>query len=60
MLVIAQGEEKMIISRSNTEFNSEVAKPPIFASKVVEFIIACRLYIKMGIINVAIEEQVLL
>jgi len=62
MLVIVQGEE-MIILRSNTRFNSEVAKPPLFdgeASKVVKFIMACRLYIKIEIMNVAIEEQILL
>ena len=53
----------MIIPRSNTRFNSEVAKPPLFdreASKVVESIMACRLYIKIEIMNVAIKEQMLL
>jgi len=63
MLIITQGEKEMIIPRSNTRFNSEVAKPPLFdreASKVVESIIAYRLYIKIEIMNVAIKEQMLL
>jgi len=63
MLVIVQGEEEMIIPISNTRFNSEIAKPSLFngeASKIVEFIMACRLYIKIEIMNVAIEEQMLL
>lgn len=47
MLVVEQGEEKMISLRPNTRFNTEVAKLPIFdgnTNKIVDFIIIYKLY----------------
>ena len=46
---------------SNTGSHMEVAKPAIFSGevrKVGEFIIACRLYIKMKLRGNMVEEQV--
>jgi len=46
---------------SNTEFNMEVAKPPVFngeAGRVGEFIMACRLYLRMKIREAIVEEQI--
>ena len=48
-------------SDPNIGFNIKVAKPLMFnrkASKVVEFIIAYRLYLRMRIRRVLVEEQV--
>jgi len=61
--MIEQREEKVVALRSNTEFNIEIAKPPIFdksTSKVVGFVIACKLYIKMRmrIRKVSFKEQI--
>lgn len=47
--------------RSNTEFNTKIAKPPNFdrdASKVAGFVIACKLYIKMRMREILVKEQV--
>ena len=46
---------------SNIGFNIEVAKPPVFngeASRVEEFIMAYRLYLRMRIREVIVEEQI--
>jgi len=48
-------------SDSNIGFNIKVAKPLMFdrkASKVVGFIIAYRIYLRMRIREVLVEEQV--
>ena len=49
------------VLRPNTRFNSKMAKPFTFnrdVSKVVSFVIACKLYIRMRMRKVLIEEQV--
>jgi len=49
------------VLRPNTRFNSKMAKPFTFnrdISKVVSFVIACKLYIRMRMREVLIEEQV--
>ena len=46
-------------SRPSSKFNVEVAKPSLFdeeASNVEEFVTTCRLYIRMKIKEVVIEE----
>ena len=46
---------------SNTGSQMEVAKPTIFngeAGRVGEFVITCRLYLRMKMWEVTIEEQV--
>ena len=45
----------------NTDPNVEVAKPPVFsgeAEKVGDFIIACRLFLKMKMRGVTVEKQI--
>ena len=52
---------KIVASKSNIGFNIKIAKPFIFDgdfSKVVEFIIAYRLYIRIRIREIAVEEQI--
>jgi len=47
--------------RSNTEFDTKIAKPPNFnrdASKVAGFVIAYKLYIKMRMREMLVKEQV--
>ena len=46
---------------SNTESHIEVAKPPVFnreAGKIGEFIIVCRLYLKMKMREAMVEERI--
>ena len=46
---------------SNKGSNIEIAKPPVFnreASKVGDFIIACRLYLRMRMRRVMVEKQI--
>lgn len=62
-LVVKQREGEIVALKSNTEFNVEIAKPPIFdrnTSKVVGFVIACKLYInmRMRIRKVSVKEQI--
>ena len=48
-------------SRFNTEFNIDIVKLLIFnrnASKITGFMIACKLYIRMKIKEILVEEQV--
>jgi len=49
------------ISQPNTRLNIEVTKLQIFneeASKVLEFLTACRLYIRIRMRDVLVEKQV--
>ena len=58
LLVEIEGE---VTKGSNTGPNIEVAKPPIFngeASKVAGFIIIYKLYLRMKIREVLVEEQI--
>jgi len=51
----------MAASRPNIESKIEVAKSLTFnrkASKVLDFLIACRLYIRMKMRNVMVKEQI--
>ena len=58
------GEEErveVVALRSNIRLNIEVAIPPIFnrdTSKISEFIMACKLYIRIRIRDISVEEQV--
>ena len=56
-----EGEVKAEVLRPNTESNIEVAKLKMFngtASKVSGYLIVCRLYIKMKMRDIMMEEQV--
>ena len=58
---IEEGEEGVEVeaSRYNTGSNVEVAKSPIFnreVSKVVDFVIACKLYIRIRMREILVEE----
>jgi len=56
-----RGKEIAAALKPNTGSNIEVAKSPIFnrdASKVLEFIIAYRLYIRMRMKDISVEEQI--
>lgn len=49
------------VAGSNTGSDIEVAKPPVFSrevEKIGDFIIACRLFLKMKIRGVMIEEWI--
>jgi len=49
------------VSQPNTRSYMEVAKLPIFngkARQVLEFLTACRLYIRIRIRNTVVKEQV--
>ena len=53
-------ELAVVISRPNIGSNVEVARPQTFnreAGKVLEFLTVCRLYIRMRMREVIIEEQ---
>ena len=52
-------QEEGIIERSNIRSNMEVAKPPGFdreVGRVREFIMACRLYLRMRMRRAIVEE----
>ena len=56
-----QVEKGEAVLRPNTRFNSKIAKPSTFnrnVSKVVSFVIACKLYIRMRMRKILIEEQI--
>lgn len=58
ILLAAEGA-KAVVPRPNIKSNVEVAKPQIFdgaASKVLESLIACKLFIRMRMRKVAVEE----
>jgi len=51
----------MVVPRPNTGLDIEVAKPLIFngnASKISEFLMACRLFIRMRMRDALVEEQI--
>ena len=55
------GKAEVIASRLYTRSNIKVAKLQIFnrnISKVLEFLMACRLYIRIKMRNVLVKEQV--
>ena len=59
--VAEKGEVKAMTLKLNTRSNIKVAKPPIFnrnATKVLGFIIAYRLYIRIRIRNVSVKKQI--
>ena len=54
-------EEVAAVSQPNTRSNVEVAKPSKFnrtADKVSEFLIVCKLFIKIKIREITVEEQI--
>jgi len=61
--LIAEGAvvERGATDGSNTGSNIEVAKPPVFngeAGRVGEFIMACRLYLRIKMREAMVEEQI--
>jgi len=53
------GKEAVVITRPNTRSNLEVAKLQIFdraKSKISEFLIACKLFIRMRMREVAVKK----
>ena len=59
VLLAARGGE--VIPRPNTKSNTEVAKPQVFdrsQGKILRFITACRLYIRMKIRGETVKEQI--
>ena len=66
MLVVRRGEEEeegveVVALRPNTRSNVDMAKPLIFnrdITKVSDFIIVCRLYIRMKIRDNLVEKQI--
>jgi len=57
----AVARKREAMEGSNIGSNIEMAKPPVFngeAGKVGEFIIACRLYLRMKIRKTTVEEQI--
>jgi len=60
-LVVKQKGGEVVAPKYNIKFNVEVDKLPIFdgdTNKIVDFIIACKLYIRMRIREISAEEQV--
>jgi len=61
MLLAAGRREGEVAPRPNTGSNTEVAKPQVFngsQEKILGFIIAYRLYIRMKMRKEAVEEQI--
>jgi len=55
------GGGEAVISQSNNRLIMDVAKPLIFsrkANKISEFLMVCRLFIRMKIRNDSVKEQV--
>ena len=54
-------EEEKITSRSRYKFQSKMAKPLLFdrdLEKIADFVIVCKLYIRMKIKEKIVKEQV--
>ena len=61
MLATGAGAGEEVIEGSNTGSNIKVAKPLVFnekAGKVEEFIITYKLYLRMRMRGVSVEEQI--
>ena len=61
MIEGTEGEIATIIPRPNTESNIEVAKLQMLngkVGKVLEFLIACKLFIRMRMRDVTVEKQI--
>ena len=61
VLLIGRGAGEGAIEGSNTGSNIEMAKPSVFsgkASRVAGFIIVYKLFLKMKIREITIEEQI--
>jgi len=59
--IAVERRRAVIAKKPNTRSNIEMVKLPIFNRKtnqIVEFIIACRLYLRMKMRDVSVEEQV--
>jgi len=60
LLAVKIGREGAAVApRPNTESNVKVAKPQTFngkTGKISEFFVACRLYIRIRMRNIAVEE----
>ena len=61
-MLLAVGEIAVAeLSKSNIRSNVDVAKLPIFngeAEKIADFLIACKLFIKIKIRDVVVKEQI--
>jgi len=60
LATIGEGEGEMV-EGSNTRSNTEIAKLTKFnkkAEKVKKFIIVCKLYLRMKIKKIPVEEQI--
>ena len=61
LLAGREREEAVVVLELNTRSNIKVAKPPIFnrdTSKVLKFLMVCRLYIRMRMRNTLVEKQI--
>ena len=60
-MINRQAKRGEAVLRPNTRLNSKMAKSSTFngdVSKVVSFVIACKLYIRIRMIEILIEEQI--
>ena len=60
-MLLAAEEAEVVVSKPNIGLNIEVAKPQTFngeTEKVLGFLMACRLYIRMRIRKAVVEEQI--
>jgi len=60
-VLLATEKVGVTVLRPNTRSNTEVARSHVFhgnSEKVLEFIMACKLYIKIKMIGEAVEEQI--
>ena len=61
LLAVGGVEVGVVIPWSNTESNIEVAKLQAFdgvVGKVLEFIVVCKLFLRIKMRKVAVEEQI--